>query len=278
MALLRHDNDDIAKVDGLSPGDAKTLRVAGIGTRGALVALVGKVAAGGIDAATPNLSPAERKAVCDVLARYVLSDIEGETRPLPIRVVRRTAANWREVALFLLLIAAACGVTRAIRQPEQAVVAKHDLVAFQVIDSEDVEVVRAPTDFSTFAKEIEVLGRFPLRMVKAGEPLRRDSLSRTSFPRTADREGRRIVSIPIDRHSMALAVPRTRVDLLLSPRSADDTGSSVSILTDAIVVDAQATGDTSWIVVALRERDLSTLTRLLASSQVFVVQGRSREL
>jgi len=265
----RQARPDITKLEWIASSHASALIHAGVGTR---EQLLDRVAADGLDAtlAKTSVDPAR---VRDALARYVLREVTTATHRWPSRVLREVVANWREALLAVLVVLTVLGVVRAAGRPERVVVAVRDLAPFQVIGPADVKEVATEADFGTFASGAEVAGRFPFQVVAAGKPLRRDRVSRIRFPRPSELEGRRIVSLPVAKRSAALAVPTTRVTLVLSPRDGQAAGATAgAILDDVIVLDASAEGDTSLIVVALRKDDLPALARLLGNSELTVVQ------
>jgi hypothetical protein len=113
-----------------------------------------------------------------------------------------------------------------------------------------------------------VVGRFPLRGIPAGEPLRVSETSRIRA-QASELRGRHILTLPVNRRTLPLAVAGTRATLVLAPRGAD---APAAIVNDAIVLNAGETDDSASVVVAVRETDLAALARSLGASEVFVVQ------
>ena len=270
----------------LPPDDIERLRKAKLTTRAELVA---KAAADGLgptavrtlvdphllegkDADAANaVKEGARERLRDALAASFLAEKDGTDRSRLRRGLARI--TWLEPVLLLLLALVAFGVWRALQRPERQVVAARELYPFQVLAPGDVRVDTTFAAFGTFSDPGAVVGRFPLRVVQPGDPLVRSGLSAVRGPRLDELEGRRIVSLPVPAQSAALAVPRTRVTLLLSPRERRGDASEAAVLTDVIVLDRRVSGDTSSIVVALPgDSSVATLARALAASQVYVVQ------
>jgi hypothetical protein len=259
---------EIGRLSGISYGEASDLRSQGIRT---VEALEARVALLGLPAAVQGRL-ASPGTIREALAQHALREAEGETRPLALRVLRFPRTNWLDVAVAVLLALAVAGVARAILRPERSVVAVRDLAAFQVIGPADVEVRSTAADFGVFAAAEDAVGRFPLQVVPAGGALRRDRLSRIRFPRPEELAGRRILTLPVAPHALALARPGTRVAVLLVPGdSAGARATAGSLVEDVMVLNAGGAGDTASLVVAVREAALPAL-RSLGSSQAIVLQ------
>ncbi|HVG46492.1 MAG TPA: SAF domain-containing protein [Longimicrobium sp.] len=261
--------DRLGRLDGVvEANERKALEDRGLHTRSALAARVAKT---GLTATAK--APVERAHLRKALAAYVVAEVNGKAHPLPARVIGELWASRRELVLVALIGLAAYGVVRALGRPERHVVAARDLAPFQVIGPADVKADDADVDFGVYASPADVVGRVPLHVIGEGDPLRKDDLSRVSFAQQEGLDGRRIVSLTLPEPSAALAVPRSRVTLLLSPRSgAPPADSGGAVVTDVIVLASRMAGDTSSIVVAVGEGDLGALARLLGRTQVTVVQ------
>lgn len=259
--------DKVASLKCLTPVERTALEASGLRTRTEVAAAAAKDGLGRIAARTP----VKREHLRDALAGYVLGDAAGKTRPVA-RFAGQAWANWREIVLLLMAALGGYGVVRWLGHPERHVVAARDLAPFQVIGAADVKATDSDIGFGVYARGVDVEGRVPLQVIRAGEPLRKDQLSGVQFAQQSGLEGRQIVSLPVPRQSAALAVARSRVTLLLSPRPGAAGDGSGVMLKDVIVLGTQVTGDSSLVVVAVGEAQLSSLTRLLGSTQVTVVQ------
>jgi hypothetical protein len=257
---------DVGRLPGLSDAEAANLRRAGIPT---VEALLDRIAADGFDATVQN-QKISRSSLRLALTRYALRETEGSTRDLLLRGVRFMGANWLEALLAMFVVVLVVLGIRAAGRPEGDVVPRRDLPAFHVIGRSDVSSRRGPAEFGVYRTAEDVVGRFPLRPVAAGEPLRHDQLSGIRIQRPDVLAGRRIISVPIPPHALRLALPGARVSLLLSPRNGNPEAGSV--LHDIIVLEARDGGTHASLAVAVRDADLSVLARSLASADVFVLQ------
>lgn len=257
---------EIGRLKGISDEEASDLRSHGIRT---VEALEERVARQGLPAVVQGRLVSLR-TIREALAQHALRDAAGKTRPLLLRVLRFPKTHWLDVIVGALLVLAGVGIERARRHPGQSVVAVRDLAAFQVIGPKDVKVSSTAADFGVFTASGDVVGRFPLQGVSAGEPLRRDRLG-GRLPDPEELEGRRIVSLPVAPHAVALARPGSRVALLLSPRDLRAAGPAADpVVEDVMVLNAIGAGDSSSLVVAVREGALPAL-RSLGSSQAIVL-------
>jgi hypothetical protein len=255
---------EIGRLEGISRDEAADLRAHGIRTVEALEERVAKRGLAG--AVRGRLVSAE--TVGAALGRHVLRERQGKAGPLLARTVHRARIHRPDALVAVLFVAAGFLLGRALDRPERSVLAKGDLAAFQVIGPGDVRVVRTASDFGTFATREDVVGRFPLQALPAGDPLRRDQLSRVRFTRPEELAGRRVVSLPAVPHALPLARPATRVALLLPPPAP---GAAGPVVEDAIVLGARAAGDSSSLVVAVAEAALPAL-RTLGGGRVLVLQ------
>lgn len=262
---MNPDLDGIRRLPKLPDEARAKLEAAGLRTRTALAERVAQVGL----TATAEETGVDRGCLRDALAHYSLDEAEGRTRPLPLRLLAQLVLNWRELVLLGLLAAAVLGLDRARGRPEGEVVAVRDLAPFQVIGEKDVRVRRTEAGFGTFASPGEVTGRFPLQVVAQGKPLLRDRVSRVRF--TAELEGRSVLSLPVTPNSATLAVPRSRVLLLVSPTEGG-ADAPFAVLRDVIVLDSRVAGDTSSVVVAVSAADSVVLAPLLGRSRVTVAQ------
>jgi hypothetical protein len=261
------DLDGIRKLPKLTDEARAKLAAAGLRTRRALAERVAQVGL----SATAGETGVDRGCLRDALAHYSLDEAEGRTRPLPLRLLAQLVLNWRELVLLGLLAGAVLGLDRARGRPEREVVAVRDLAPFQVIGEKDVRVRRTEAAFGTFASPGEVTGRFPLQVVAQGKPLLRERVSGVRFTRPADLEGRSVLSLPVTPNSATLAVPRSRVLLLVSPTEGG-ADAPFAVLRDVIVLDSRVAGDTSSVVVAVSAADSAVLAPLLGRSRVTVAQ------
>ena len=257
--------DEVGKLPELTDAERAHLAGGELYTRTALAA---RVARDGLETtARTGIDPVRLR---DALASYSLAEVKGKTRPFPVRALRQVFINWREIVLLAALVLLAAGIRRAAGHPERVVEATRDLSPFHVIGPGDVTERRTEAGFGVYASPGDVVGRFPLQAIVAGAPLARDRLSRVRFERPAELQGRRVVALPVTRQSAALAVPGSRVFLLLSPTQGGETKSHV--LKDVIVLNARAAGDTSSMVVAMTGSDFDAMGPLLGRSLVTVVQ------
>jgi hypothetical protein len=110
-------------------------------------------------------------------------------------------------------------------------------------------------------------------LVPSGEPLRSDRLSRIRYAPAAELQGRRILSLAVPKRALPLAVAGTHAALLLSPREQDArSAADATVIDDVIVLNAAVADDTASVVVAVLEKDVRTVARLLGASDVFITQ------
>jgi hypothetical protein len=175
--------------------------------------------------------------------------------------------------LILLLLVAGVGLLfRAASRPEQIVVPKRELPALHIIDSADVTVRRELSSFGMTGTVKEVQGRLVLRSLPGGRAIPKDQLSSVTFEDPSSLASRRLISIPVPGHGLALAREGGRVDLILSPREQRNGAEPHATVYDAIVLRTQGGGDTASVVVAVDSASVSLLARLLGSSDVFIVE------
>ena len=258
--------DGVGKLAELNDADRNQLTSHGLDTRAALAEHVGRAGL----TKTVQESRVDRDRLLISLAHYAQAEADGRTRALPLRVIRTLWRNRREGVLLALLLLAIFGVRRALERPERVVIAARDLVPYQVIGETDVGQRKTEAGFDTYPSLDSVIGLYPLRVINAGEPVRRDLMSRVRIANPADLRDRRVLGLSVTRQSAALAAPGSRVILLFTPTAAEDTAQRA--VRDAIVLDARAAGDTSSIVVAMRLQDFNALGPLVARSTVTVVQ------
>jgi hypothetical protein len=214
----------------------------------------------------------DKHALWRALAALELHDAAGGLDAAPCRTWAFMRANWMEAILLVLAVVLAGLGVRAALGPEQMVVARRNLQPFQVIDTADVKQVRAWADFGVAANAADVVGKFPLGLVPSGEPLRKDRLSRIRYAPATELRGRRILSLAIPKRALPLTVAGTHAALLLSPRDVAARAADPVVIDDVIVLNAAEAGDTASVVIAVLEKDVHTVARLLATSEVFIVQ------
>ena len=259
---------DVGDLAGLSPIEVDRLRSAGFATAEALRDLV---ATDGLDAAVERTWVSTRR-LRRALARHAVREAEGRTRPPALRALEWAGDNRLELCLLVLAVLAAAGLARAALRPERDVVAVSDLAPFRIIGPADVEERRTQADFGTFASPADVVGRFPLEKVPAGEPLRRELLGRVRFERGDELAGHRVVAVPVAPHSVALALPGARVTLLLVPEGDQEAGQQAHVVDGAMVMDVRGAGDTASLVVAIPEAALPGALPALGGSRAVVLQ------
>lgn len=261
--MPRNGGTDIAALPGLTDTERTALRA----RYPTVESLHEQVARSGM---TP-LAGVDAERLRHALARYELRHAD-DRHPRAGRVLTFLRANWLEAILMALVVGIGGLAVRAVRRPERVMVATRSLSPFQVLDTGDVRQERTwGADFGTFADTGKVIGRFPLALIPKGEPVRAERLSRIRFEPATELRGRRILLLPVAKRALPLAVAGTHAALLLSPRGGDGAAPSAAI-EDVIVLNATDAGDTSTVAVAVLERDLPTVTRLLGTSEVILTQ------
>jgi hypothetical protein len=263
---VREWRDGVGKLQGLDPAELKTLRGGDLHTRTALAATVAR---DGLTA-TATRNRLNRVHLRDAMAMYALREADGRTRPLSMRVLRWVWRNWLEGVLLMVLLLAALGVRRALERPERVVIAARDLVPYQVIAPADVQQARKEAGFGTYGSLDDVIGLYPLRVINDGDAVRKDQMSRVRIADPAHLRDRRVLALSVAPQSAALAAPGSRVILLFTPTSEEETAQRV--VRDVLVLDARATGDSSFVVAAVSLRDFDALGPLVARSTITVVR------
>src|SRR4051794_37538803 len=259
------------KLSGLDPPDEQKLAADGITTLSALRTGGSVVVKQGFAVAAAGK---DGGALWRALALLELRAAAGKMDAPAMRAWTFIRANWMEGFLLVFALLLASLSLRAVLLPERMMVARRDLSPFEVIDSAAVEQKRPwGADFGTFAKSDDVVGRFPLRAIPSGEVLRTEQLSRVRYQPATELNGRRILSLPLARRSLRLAVAGTHAGLLLSPRSAD-AQAVPALINDVVVLNAEA-GDSASVVLAVLENDMPAVERLLATSEVYLVQKQA---
>lgn len=260
---------DLSELKWLSADEISGLRRDGLGT---VEALCERIARNGFDATVDPLEVSPR-TVRRALARHALREGAGRTRSGLARARGMFAAALPEALLVGAAVLLAVLGVRAVGVPERHVVATRDLPAFHLVAPADVEARAAHADFGTLRSGHQAAGRILLRAVAAGEPLSSAGLSRVRFPDPRALHERRIVSLAVVPHTLRLAVPAGRADLVLSPRGTVPAGGADhALVRDVIVLDVRETADAASVVVAVRDADAPVLGRLLGRSDVYVVQ------
>ncbi len=265
---IRTPRTDVAKLQGLAAAEISALRTSGIET---VEELEARVAREGFSSTVPDGGVSAR-ALFDALVQHVLLEAAGKTYPFPRRALAFLRTKWMDVLLLALAGGIAAGILHAAGRPERVVVAVRDLAPFRMIGPEDVEERRTEAEFGAFTSAEAVVGHFPLHFVPAEKPLLKDRLSRVRFAGPHEMDGRRILSLPVSAQSLPLAVPGTRVALLLSPRTPPDSAAAAPVVVnDVMVLNALGAGDTAAVVVAVPEAALAALAPSLGSFQAFVL-------
>jgi hypothetical protein len=181
----------------------------------------------------------------------------------------RFVAHLPDFILLILAAVVAAAVILVDRSPQVVVVAVQPLAPFHVIDATDLQVRYAFGD-SEAKRELSVfVGRYPLTQLRAGEVI--DCAKLSSGIRLAhELDGRRIFTLKIRRTSIVSGIrPPFRLDLFLSPRSAEERGKAQRFA--VYLLDSKPDEDSLSVVVAATKDDSATLLSVRSAGDLIAV-------
>lgn len=142
------------------------------------------------------------------------------------------------------------------------------LPAFTAIDTSKLTTRAVIHEPGTFASIDDLKQRYPSRDLAAGELIKDEHLVPSARSRSL--AGRRFLSLPIkNSSSVASAQPMDRVKLIFAPRDKEKSG---VVIDDVIFLSPKKEGETTFVLVAISETEVTRIEGLLGTYDVFVSQ------
>ncbi len=155
----------------------------------------------------------------------------------------------------------------------EQVVARSDLGALRPLTDADLEVAKGAPQTGTFTSVQQLAGMVLLQAAPRGSVLRAEQLINS-----AELQGRAIIAISVKGSSGPILKVPTKVELLFVARSSntnqavDSTDNLMTPMKDVLVLQVIPVGDPTALVVAILERDIERLNRLLGIADIYIVR------
>lgn len=187
--------------------------------------------------------------------------------------------HWFGIATFMgtiVLIILAWGTLSAFISPDKImknVVINGDaeLPPYHVIDASDIRLKEAPYEPGYFLAEKDVIGRYALKSILQGEPLREDQLSKVHILHS-DLKAHFLLSVPLQAGTVSPSIQQgSHASLLLSPSDSDMKTSAPLLVKDVMVLSLKKKADTTVAVVAIPAEESEDVMPRMNTSTVFLL-------